>query len=181
MAAQRSSSPRANDVTPLLCTRGHVSVSTHQNISIIVWVAHATVPAVQCLQEVSKTMIVRYPNGHSSVSFVLDGVGVPTPDAQVVLQRSLGARSQPHVTAIVLEGSGFWASGLRGMISNSHREAQAKSALKITTSIDSLVGWFCEEHGARTGVELAPMALRDVLQHARQIGETAAHQGWEAS
>jgi hypothetical protein len=180
MSAQRSISPGANEITPLRYTRGHVSVCAFQNISIIVWVAHATVPAVHCLQEVSKTMIVRFPNGHSSVSFILDGVGVPTPEAQVALQRSLGTRSQINVTGIVLEGSGFWASGLRGMISNSHREAQAKSALKIMTSIDSLVGWFCEEHNERTGVELAPMALRDVLQRARRIGETAAHQGWEA-
>jgi hypothetical protein len=180
MSAQPSISPAMNEVTPLRYTRGHVSVSAVQNVSIIVWVGHATVPAVLCVQEATKTMIMRFPSGHSSVSFVLDGVGVPTPEAQVLLQRSFAARSQINVTAIVLEGSGFWASGLRGMISNSHREAQAKSALKIMTSIDSLVGWFCEEHGVRTGVELAPMALRDVLQHARRIGEKAAQQGWEA-
>ncbi len=180
MAAQLSISPATNDVTPLRYERGHVSASVYQNISIIVWVSHATVPAVQALQEVSKAMIKRFPHGHSSMSFVLDGVGVPTPEAQVLLQRSLGTRSQVSVTGIVLEGSGFWASALRGMISNSHREAQANSALKIMTSLDSLVGWFCEEHGARTRVELAPMALRDVLMHARQIGEKAAHHGWEA-
>lgn len=169
-----------NDITPLRSVRGHMSLSVYQNVSITVWVAHATVPVVQCLQEATKVMISRFPNGHSSVSFVLDGVGAPTPEAQVMLQRALGARSQILVSGIVLEGSGFWASALRGMLNNSYREAQAKIALKIVTSVDSLVGWFCEEHSARTGVELAPMAFRDVLQQARQMGETAGNQGWEA-
>lgn len=180
-ALRASIFPASNEpLTPLLAERGHVSYSSYQNVSIAVWVGQATVPVVNRIQEVSKMMIGRFPGGHSSVSFVLDGLPAPTPDAQLLLQKTFAARMQLAVTAIVLEGSGFWASGLRGMINNSHREAQGTSTLKIVTSLDPLVGAFCEQHSAQTGVELAPMVLRDVLLHARQVGEKAAREGWEA-
>jgi hypothetical protein len=182
MSALRASLFPASDepLTPLLAERGHVSYSIYQNVSIAVWVGQATLQVVNRVLEVTKTMVGRFPGGHSSVSFVLDGLPAPTPEAQAQLQKTFSARSQLVVTAIVLEGSGFWASGLRGMINNSHREAQGKSALKIVTSVDPLVGAFCEEHGTRTGVEISPMVLRDVLLHARQVGEKAAREGWEA-
>jgi hypothetical protein len=180
MSALRASLFPASDVplTPLIAERGHVSYSVYQNVSIAVWVGQATVPVLHRVHEVNKTMIARFPAGHSSISFVLDGLPAPTPEAQVLLQKTFASRTQLVVTAIVLEGSGFWASGLRGMINNSHREAQGTAALKIVTSVDPLVGAFCEEHG-RTGVEIAPMVLRDMLLHARQVGEKAARLGWD--
>lgn len=166
--------PLSAEFGSLHVERGHVSYSLYQNISIAVWVGQATLRAVQGVQEVTKQMIARFPRGHSSVGFVLDGLPAPTADAQALLTKSFEKRSQLMVTAIILEGSGFWASGLRGMLNNSHRDANSDAALKIVTHLDPLVGWFAEEHAARTGVEIAPMQLRDMLRLARQVGEKAA-------
>jgi hypothetical protein len=164
----------AEQLSSLRVVRGHVSYSLYQNISIAVWIGQATLPAVQVIPEVTKHMIARFPGGHSSVGFVLDGLPAPPADAQALLTKTFEKRSQLMVTAIVLEGSGFWASGLRGMLNNSHRDANSDAALKIVTHVDPLVGWFAEEHAARTGVEIAPMLLRDMLLLARQVGEKAA-------
>lgn len=164
----------AEQLYPLHVALGHASYARYENISIGVWVGQATLPVVQMVQEVTKFMIARFPRGHSSVSFVLDGLPAPTPEAQALIGKQFEARSQLSVTGIVLEGSGFWASGLRGMINNSHREANGPTSLKIVTSIDQLVGWFAEAHEARTQVSIAPMILRDLLQHARKVGERAA-------
>jgi hypothetical protein len=164
----------AEQVSSLRVARGHVSYALYQNISIAVWVGQATLPVVKCIHEVTKGMIARFPGGHSSIAFVLDGLPAPTPDAQALLTQTFERRSQLMVTAIVLEGSGFWASGLRGMINNSFREANGDAALKIVTDVDPLVGWFAEQHAERTGIFIAPMILRDVLRYARQVGEKAA-------
>lgn len=174
-ATRPASNPvSAADLSTLCVERGHVCYLHHQNISISVWVGQATVPTVLAVHEVTKTMIARFPGGHSSISFVLDGLPAPTADAQALLTKAFEKGSQVKVTAIVLEGSGFWASGLRGMLNNSHREANSDMSLKIFTQLDPVVGWFSEEHAARTGVEIAPMQLRDVLLLARQLGEKAA-------
>jgi hypothetical protein len=161
-------------LSSLRVERDHVSYSLYQNISIAVWVGQATLPVVKAVLEVTQDMIARFPGGHSSVAFVLDGLPAPPTDAQAVLTKAFEKRSQLMVTAIVLEGSGFWASGLRGMLNNTHREANSNTALKIVTHVDPLVGWFAEEHAARTGVVIAPMVLRDVLLYARQVGEQSA-------
>lgn len=161
-------------LTMLRVERGHMSYALWRNISIAVWVGQATVPVLKALHEVSKEMVARFPRGHSSVAFVLDGVPPPTPDAQALVKQVFEASSGLLTTAMVLEGSGFWASGLRGMLNNSHRDAASPTSLKIATDIDSVVGWFCEEHEARTGVEIAPMRLRQVLLHARQACEKIA-------
>jgi hypothetical protein len=144
------------------------------NISIAVWVGQADLNAAQAMLRASDGMAQRNPRGHSSVNFVLDGLAGPTPEAQPIFKQLLGRRAQLACAAIILEGSGFWASGLRGMLSNTHREAGGGVPLKIETSVDPLVGWFSEQHQARTKVELQPMQLRDVLLHARQLGERAA-------
>jgi hypothetical protein len=161
-------------LSSLRVERGHVSYSLYQNISIAVWVGQATLPVVQAVHEVTKEMIGRFPGGHSSIAFVLDGLPAPTADAQSLLTKTFEKRSQLMVTAIVLEGSGFWASGLRCMINNSHRDANSDSSLRIVTDLNPLVGWFAEEHAKRTGVSIVPMALRDVFLLARHLGEDAA-------
>jgi hypothetical protein len=70
-------------------------------------------------------------------------------------------------TAIVLEGSGFWASGIRSMASNLHRSATSSGLLRVQTSIEEVATWFPEEHRRRTGVNVAPDDLIRVLTAVR--------------
>lgn len=153
---------------------GHFALSAYRNISIAVWVGQATRPAVEALIETQKKLIALHPNGHSAVSFILDGLPAPTPDAQAIVTRVFEARSQIACLAIILEGSGFWASGLRSMLNNAHRQAGGPVALKVATSLEGIVTWFSEEHKKGTGVELLPMPLLSVLANARQEGERLA-------
>lgn len=145
-----------------------------QGISIGVWVGQATLRAVNGLIEFGRDMHARHPNGHSSVVFILDKLPAPTPEARELFGRVLGARSHLACTAVILEGSGFWASGLRAMIGNTHRAAQGSVQLRIGTNIDEVLAWFPAEHERSTGIHVDPEALRDELRRAREENAAAA-------
>jgi hypothetical protein len=163
------------DALPTLFVRpGRCHFSMYRNLWIGVWVGQADLPSVQGQLKVSNEMAARHPGGHSSVSFILDGLAGPTPEAQPTLKKVFAARAALGCAGIVLEGSGFWASGLRGMLNNAHREAGSRLMLKIETSVEQLVTWLAEEHSECTGVEIPPLQLCEVLLRARQHGEQAA-------
>jgi hypothetical protein len=144
--------------------------SAWQNISVGVWVGQATLPAVVNLFSVGGQMNRRYRTGHSSVVFIADMAPAPTPEAGDQLKRVFGAGSQLACMGIVLEGAGFWASGLRSMLANMHRTSGGNARMRIHTSIDSVADWLPAEHARLTGVRVDAQALRRALQELRAHG-----------
>jgi hypothetical protein len=169
-STRTGSTPSRNSVTlettVLRTEPGIYSYSAWRNISIGVWVGRATLPAVQAIFAVGATMERQHPDGRSSIVFVLDQVPAPTPDAQAEMAR-LYEMPGLVCTAIVLEGSGFWASGIRSMASNVHRSATVSGLLRVQTSIDEVASWFPTEHRRRTGVNVSQEDLSRVLATVR--------------
>jgi hypothetical protein len=166
--------PSIDSLDTLAVERGCCHFSAYKNISISVWVGQATVPSVQAAQRAAKEMTARHPNRHSTVSFVLDGLPAPVPEAMPLLAKMIGGSGQLACAVTILEGSGFWASGLRSMLNNSHREGGGGALLKIATALDQVVDWLSEHHYDETGVALAPSQLLEALTHGRTLGERAA-------
>jgi len=148
--------------------------SAYQNVSVGIWVGQATLPAVQGLVEVGKEMNRRFPEGHSSITFVLDQLPGPTPEARELLTKIFQGASALSCAATIVEGTGFWSSGLRSMISNTHRAASGPVRLRVSTTIDEVLAWLPKEHEACTGVALDPEQLRKVLLERRASGAAAA-------
>jgi hypothetical protein len=163
--------------SPVLVVPGVFHYNGWKNVSIGVWVGQATVGAVESLFAFGKNMIQLYPDGHSSVVFILDKLPAPHPDARELLAQLFNARSSLACTAVVLEGSGFWASGLRSMIANTHRSATGSVKLRVGTSIDEVLGWFPAEHARLTGIELDRNELRTELMYSREHGAKEALAG----
>jgi hypothetical protein len=159
------------EITPLWTERDVAAFDLWQNISIGVWVGQATLPAVRALLRMSERMESSFPSGRSSVLFVLDQVAAPTPEARAELAK-VYASPGLACTAIVLEGSGFWASAIRSMSSNLARAGSV--TLRVNTSIDEVVQWFPAEHRARTGVALQSNDMKRALMHARRAAEQRA-------
>jgi hypothetical protein len=158
----------------LLVEPGVYHYSAWQNINIGVWVGQATLRAAQGLLLIGKEMSRRYPGGHSSIVFVLDRLPAPTPEARELLGQLFKAGSELACTAVILEGSGFWASGLRSMIANMHRTAAGAVRLRVGTSVDEALDWFPAEHERCTGIMVDVAQLRMALLSAREHGAAAA-------
>jgi hypothetical protein len=163
--------PSIGLVETLAMEPGRCHFSVYRNIAIGIWVGQANRAAAEAALRVAKEMAIRSPGRHSSVAFLLDGLPGPLPEALPLLNKLWEKRPDLACTAMVLEGSGFWASGLRSMITNSRREGGGEVPLKIGTSIEEIVDWFSIQHEKATGMDIAPAELREALAFARRRGE----------
>lgn len=152
---------------------GRCHFSVYRNIAIGVWVAPADKAAAEAALRVAATMAERFPERHSSAAFLVGGLPGPLPEAMPLLQKLWAKRSDLVCTAMVIEGSGFWASGLRAMVNNTRREGGGETPLKIGSTIDQVVDWLSAQNQQGTGVAIAPAELAQALAVARQLGEQA--------
>lgn len=150
--------------------------SSWQNLTLAVWVGQATGPSVRSLGEISREMVRRHPEGHSSVVFILDKIPAPTPEAREVLDKVFHSRNDLACVSVVIEGSGFWASGMRSLMGNSHRASAGATStvLRLNTAINEVIEWLPAEHLRRTGVELDPAEFSRVLWQVREQGAAQA-------
>lgn len=160
-------------VETVVLERGRCHFSAYRNIAIGVWVAQADRIAAEAALRMKEEMPKRCPGGHSSVVFLLDGLPGPLPEALPLLHKLWERRSDLACTAMILEGSGFWASGLRSMVNNARREGGGEIPLKMGTSIEQVVDWLSALHAQKTHVLIPPTELIEALSFARQLAEQA--------
>lgn len=142
----------------------------YKNITIGVWTGQADLAAAQAVERAARIMASRHRAGRTYLAFVLDGLPGPTPEATQVFTSLIGQRDGLGCLAYVVEGSGFWASGLRGMITNMYRDSGANRRFKIATSIEEVAAWLSVNHEHATGVAVSEEELREVLSRARRLG-----------
>lgn len=166
----------ANSVVTLRVEPRIYYYSSWQNLTIAVWVGQATGASVRALGEISREMIRRHPEGHSSVVFILDKIPAPTPEAREILDKVFHSRNDLSCVSVVIEGSGFWASGMRSLMGNTHRASAGatSTALRLNTTIEEVVEWMPEAHLRRTGVEIDPVEFGKALRQVREQGAARA-------
>jgi hypothetical protein len=151
----------------LVVEPGRCQFLAYKNIMICVWIAQADLASAKANERAARIMARRYSTGRSFVAFILDGLAGPTPDAMPVFARLMARGAELACMAYVLEGTGFWVSGLRSMLANAHRESGAAARLKVGTSADEIAEWLSAEHASRTGVAISVAELQEVLRNAR--------------
>jgi hypothetical protein len=153
---------------------GRFRYSIWSNVSLSVWADQATLAAAQRVLAISKRIVKDYPEGHSSVVFILAGAPAPTPEAAAIFGKLYDpANSQIACMGVVLEGDGFWASVMRSTFTRLRMAAPGSLKLRVFESIDQLADWLPDEHAERTGVQLDRTQLRATL-HAVRASATNA-------
>lgn len=179
MAKVRNSIPSAFLERPieLVTQPGVCAYDGWMNVSIGVWVGQATLPVIRRVLRMSSEQVQRFPEGRSSVIFILDQLQAPTPEAQEEMKKFYGTEGFACF-AIVVEGTGFWASGMRSMANNNaQRTASSGVVQRVSTTIDEVVSWLPALHLARTGVTLPLDEFRRNLLAAREHCATRARDG----
>jgi hypothetical protein len=77
--------------------------------------------------------------------------------------------SQIACVAVIIVGSGFWASTLRSVITGMHLESSRTFPMRLCDSVQAAVQWLPSEHLRLTGVRLEPRDLGEVLHRAREF------------
>ncbi len=147
---------------------GQFCYGVWRNVSIVVFYGQATIDVAHKLLRCSQQMVLRYPRGHSTVTFVLNKVPPPSDDAYEAFSAIFNADiSRIGCMAILLEGEGFWASTIRSTVTNLRLETRSSIALRLFTSIDDVVDWLPVEHYARTGHQVEIRDLKNALESVR--------------
>jgi hypothetical protein len=139
------------------------------NLAINVWTGQPTGPAVRRLSELTTESRRSCPEGISSVHWIVQGVGLPTPEARAEL-RQLATRDGDHIACVgvVLNGQGFWASALRSALSGVLLVGpKALFPLRIYGTAEELADWLPVEHVRRTRTYLDRATLLGCIDEVR--------------
>jgi hypothetical protein len=146
-----------------------------RNVIIASWFGHpASAPAVLHLATITEQVLERL--GPGRVSYVhLVPSGLALPDAQTraaFLEITHKHAANTACVAVVIAGSGFWASAMRSFVTGFRMLAPRLFALRISAAVPELLPWFPEEHARFTGVQLDGDELVRQVEYALARGSS---------
>lgn len=155
----------ARELTLLDSEPGHFTVHAWQNIMFVCWLQRGTGRAVQRVAEQREVLDKRHPEGVSVVHLIADQAGLPTPEARAgVKELIVRYRHQRACLAIIVRGEGFWASGMRAVITGVQMLVPGQLTMRVFSEAEPVATWLPAEHVSRTGVEVLPDELLTVLR-----------------
>lgn len=149
-----------------------VALYGFENITLIVWQAQPTERAVERLQAVTDKRRKQFPHGISVIHVVKGNIALPeqgTREAFVRLMKS--SNGVLACVAVVVGGSGFWASAARSLVTGLRVLARGEFEMRLHGEISEVVKWLPEKHAARTGVQVEPAQLSQALQFAEAAAQ----------
>ena len=155
---------RVIEIDPGTCCAG-----AWGNVSLTHWFSRGTVSAVECVARVGSDLRAQYPMGTSAVHLIREGAGLPPPEVREGLVKLMNEKVERRgCVGIVVGGTGFWASAIRGLVTGLRSASSREYPLKLAGSIDELVSWLPEPHYKRTTVALDPAELARALRAASE-------------
>lgn len=140
---------------------------TWKNVTISVWWLQATGPAVERANAVARGVLPTFPDGISSIHIVKEGALLPDAEGRTALMKLIkDFESDVACAAVVVGGSGFWASALRAAITGVWLAAASPMELKMMGTFEEVAAWLPPKHQVRTGVQLDPGELVQMLAQA---------------
>lgn len=144
---------------------GQHAFYTWQNIMITCWSQRATGPAIEKVAHYRELMDREHPEGVSVIYLIADQAGLPTPEARTGVKELMARFSKKRAClAILIQGEGFWASAMRGVITGVRMLVPLNFPMQIFGRVNELAAWLPERHAHQTGVYVAPTELGVVLE-----------------
>lgn len=152
------------DVEPGVCALG-----SWQNVIAVIWWSTATGSAVERLERVMLGLREKYPQGVSQIHLVKDRAGTPASDARVGIVRLMNDYAADIANcAVVVGGSGFWASTMRSAITSMRFLSPRSFEMRLHRASSEVLEWLPEFHKKRTNIELVPEDLGRILNDAEE-------------
>jgi hypothetical protein len=135
------------------------------NVSIVIWGKQATVPMVAELAKASDAFVPLHPK-ISSIQMILNGAPIPGAEARAALE-ALTEHQLDRLAciAMLIEGTGFWASAMRGFLTSMQLVQRHRFGVKTMTCAtpSQVAKWLPAPHREKTGVALDESELAKVL------------------
>jgi hypothetical protein len=166
IAEQLESVPWAiMEVEPGVC-----AIATWNNFVITVWVAAGTQTAVERVERVTAKMCELHPEKVSHVHLLKNGIGLPSSEARAGLVKIMKDHGSSIATcAVMVGGSGFWASAMRSTITAMRMLAPRSFEMRLHGTLSEILEWVPDAHRQATGVDVPASALERVLHQAESL------------
>jgi hypothetical protein len=143
---------------------GTCRIAGLHNVMIVSWMSRATGAAATRLANATQRMVAGYPRGMSAIHLIANKVGVPTPDGRAGLLKIMSEQSKSlGCVAVVVGGTGFWASTMRSFITGMRFLTPRNFDLRLHGSSMEVLEWFPQRHETTTGVSINAATLARVL------------------
>jgi hypothetical protein len=161
-AARRA---RADEAIVLDAEPGAFLFGYWKNVFVGVWESQATMPAVERMVRAINILNDQTPTGRSTIHIVADGASLPNADVRAHFVEALKTNAaQLACVSVIVGGTGFWTSALRSFVTGLRWLAPRSFAFRMNGSIDEMAKWLPVEHNQRTGIDLDPRRLVQVLE-----------------
>jgi hypothetical protein len=140
-------------------------IASWKNVLMVRWESAADSSAVERLARVSTALAAADPvSRRSNVHIITESGGLPTPTARAgFIELMKEHADRLACVAIVVGGTGFWASALRSALTGMRLLAPRSFNYRLHGSVDEVVKWLPAQHHTRTGEELDSRRLGQVL------------------
>jgi hypothetical protein len=140
-------------------------IAVLRNVMIVHWTSRATGPATTRLADAFEHVLKTYPTGSSAVHVIADKVGVPTPEGRAGLMQIMTERADKIAcVAIVVGGTGFWASTMRSFITGMRFMTPRSFDLRLHGTTAEAMEWLPVQSAKITGVPVDEKALARALE-----------------
>ena len=134
-----------------------------KNVFVTNWLLEATIPAIDRMLAALAAM-PRIAAKRSDIYVIAEGARLP--EAAVRSYFIDAIKHSEHelaCVAVVVEGSGFWASAVRSFVTGLHWLAPRSFDFRLHSSTDEVLERFPAVHEQLTGVRLDPYRLQRIL------------------
>lgn len=136
-------------------------------IAITAWLGQLTLESVEVYTRFIQQFSARLAGGRGSiVHLVNERVALPPSSTRPALAK-LAEKDDVACTSIVIEGSGFWASAVRGFVTGMRLLGPSTMRIHEHSTIADVVAWLPAEHEKLTGEHLDSEELLHYLSIAK--------------
>jgi hypothetical protein len=139
------------------------------NVVVVSWRGPMDGAAIAQLGQVAHDLKERAgPVRHSYIHLMTERVQLPDASARNEIGKLLPSLTEHvGVVVVVLDGSGFWVSALRGFLTGVRVLAPRNFDIRAEAALDNVLSWFPAEHLKRTGVNISREQLDQLVLEAK--------------
>jgi hypothetical protein len=142
-------------------------------VAIAAWFGSLSIESVEAYARVVQDVIARLGGGRGSVvHLVNERVGMPPSATRPALTKLMEDTQALSCASVVVQGSGFWASAIRGFLTGMRLLGPSTYRIREHSTLADVVAWLPAEHEKFTGEPLDPEELARCLEIAKrwQVG-----------
>jgi hypothetical protein len=139
------------------------------DMALGIWRAQPHILQIDKLDQQSASLLQAYPRGFSGLHLVANGASLPEADTRERAKLWLDKYGRVMGgLCCVIEGSGFWASAVQGVLTSLLWFQGRPFETKLCPTIEQGAQWLPALHAKKTGTQLHAALLQEALVNLRE-------------